>query len=241
MIHSSFTSYHVALKLAQSKQIYAFSQISWKSGTVTSPATSYTYSLYLWSWNSPSTSLCMFSLSCTQTPGLTGHHFVLGLTLYFFHGTIANEVDLKPPGHLCNDREVVKITKMNVLHWSVVLKQVLSSLTPPPPCPLTFLFPDLGAFPSWYTALIKMTWYISECLLCACPGVGSNGSGTSEDLFWKLDALQTFIRDLHWPEEEFAKHLESRLKLMSSDMIESCVKRWDLKTSLIVIWLTLQH
>uniref|UniRef100_A0A8C8K574 Ca2+-dependent activator protein for secretion a n=1 Tax=Oncorhynchus tshawytscha TaxID=74940 RepID=A0A8C8K574_ONCTS len=52
-----------------------------------------------------------------------------------------------------------------------------------------------------------------------------NGSGTSEDLFWKLDALQTFIRDLHWPEEEFGKHLESRLKLMSSDMIESCVKR----------------
>ncbi|KAG1949427.1 hypothetical protein F2P79_011391 [Pimephales promelas] len=59
------------------------------------------------------------------------------------------------------------------------------------------------------------------------PGLSEtdNGSGTSEDLFWKLDALQTFIRDLHWPEEEFAKHLESRLKLMSSDMIESCVKR----------------
>ncbi|XP_042195356.1 calcium-dependent secretion activator 1 isoform X16 [Callorhinchus milii] len=53
----------------------------------------------------------------------------------------------------------------------------------------------------------------------------NNGSATSEDLFWKLDALQTFIRDLHWPEEEFAKHLEQRLKLMSSDMIESCVKR----------------
>lgn len=62
---------------------------------------------------------------------------------------------------------------------------------------------------------------------CAClfDGLCSNGSGTSEDLFWKLDALQTFIRDLHWPEEEFAKHLEMRLKLMSSDMIESCVKR----------------
>ncbi|XP_051528648.1 calcium-dependent secretion activator 1 isoform X1 [Myxocyprinus asiaticus] len=59
------------------------------------------------------------------------------------------------------------------------------------------------------------------------PGLSEtdNGSGTSEDLFWKLDALQTFIRDLHWPEEEFAKHLETRLKLMSSDMIESCVKR----------------
>ncbi|KAM6946589.1 calcium-dependent secretion activator 1 isoform 2-T2 [Lycodopsis pacificus] len=53
----------------------------------------------------------------------------------------------------------------------------------------------------------------------------NHGSGTSEDLFWKLDALQTFIRDLHWPEEEFGKHLETRLKLMSSDMIESCVKR----------------
>ncbi|XP_054882606.1 calcium-dependent secretion activator 1 isoform X1 [Poeciliopsis prolifica] len=53
----------------------------------------------------------------------------------------------------------------------------------------------------------------------------NHGSATSEDLFWKLDALQTFIRDLHWPEEEFGKHLETRLKLMSSDMIESCIKR----------------
>ncbi|XP_067228919.1 calcium-dependent secretion activator 1 isoform X7 [Chanodichthys erythropterus] len=53
----------------------------------------------------------------------------------------------------------------------------------------------------------------------------NNGSGTSEDLFWKLDALQTFIRDLHWPEEEFAKHLDNRMKLMSSDMIETSVKR----------------
>ncbi|XP_043977182.1 calcium-dependent secretion activator 1 isoform X8 [Gambusia affinis] len=53
----------------------------------------------------------------------------------------------------------------------------------------------------------------------------NNGSGTSEDLFWKLDALQTFIRDLHWPEDEFAKHLENRIRLMSSNMIENCVKR----------------
>eukprot|EP00066_Takifugu_rubripes_P023040 XP_011612306.1 PREDICTED: calcium-dependent secretion activator 1-like [Takifugu rubripes] len=36
---------------------------------------------------------------------------------------------------------------------------------------------------------------------------------------------ETFIRDLHWPEEEFARHLESRIKLMSSNMIENCVKR----------------
>ncbi|XP_030427110.1 calcium-dependent secretion activator 1 isoform X6 [Gopherus evgoodei] len=71
--------------------------------------------------------------------------------------------------------------------------------------------PQMPSFsaPSWMAAI-----YDSD-----------NGSGTSEDLFWKLDALQTFIRDLHWPEEEFGKHLEQRLKLMASDMIESCVKR----------------
>uniref|UniRef100_A0A8C6MWA9 Ca2+-dependent activator protein for secretion 2 n=1 Tax=Mus spicilegus TaxID=10103 RepID=A0A8C6MWA9_MUSSI len=53
----------------------------------------------------------------------------------------------------------------------------------------------------------------------------TNGSTTSEDLFWKLDALQMFVFDLHWPEQEFAHHLEQRLKLMASDMIEACVKR----------------
>ncbi|XP_051545924.1 calcium-dependent secretion activator 2-like isoform X2 [Myxocyprinus asiaticus] len=52
-----------------------------------------------------------------------------------------------------------------------------------------------------------------------------NGSATSEDLFWKLDALQMFVMDLHWPEPEFAQHLEQRLKLMASDMMEACVKR----------------
>ncbi|KAJ8369744.1 hypothetical protein SKAU_G00097720 [Synaphobranchus kaupii] len=76
---------------------------------------------------------------------------------------------------------------------------------------LSVNLPQMPSFstPSWMAAI-----YDSD-----------NGSGTSEDLFWKLDALQTFIRDLHWPEEEFAKHLENRLRLMSSDMIESCVKR----------------
>uniref|UniRef100_A0A6Q2XQT9 Calcium dependent secretion activator 2 n=1 Tax=Esox lucius TaxID=8010 RepID=A0A6Q2XQT9_ESOLU len=53
----------------------------------------------------------------------------------------------------------------------------------------------------------------------------TNGSATSEDLFWKLDALQMFVLDLHWPEPEFAKHLEQRLKLMACDMMEACVKR----------------
>lgn len=54
-------------------------------------------------------------------------------------------------------------------------------------------------------------------------------------MFWKLDALQTFIRDLHWPEEEFGKHLEQRLKLMASDMIESCVKRCVPESKLLMV------
>ncbi|XP_053378000.1 calcium-dependent secretion activator 1-like isoform X21 [Mercenaria mercenaria] len=52
-----------------------------------------------------------------------------------------------------------------------------------------------------------------------------NGCSTSEDMLWKLDALQSFIRDLHWPEEVFAEHLDHRLKLMAADMIEAAAKR----------------
>uniref|UniRef100_A0A672H852 Calcium dependent secretion activator 2 n=1 Tax=Salarias fasciatus TaxID=181472 RepID=A0A672H852_SALFA len=59
----------------------------------------------------------------------------------------------------------------------------------------------------------------------SAPAWMGSGSATSEDLFWKLDALQMFVLDLHWPEPEFAKHLEQRLKLMASDMMEACVKR----------------
>ncbi|XP_055857729.1 calcium-dependent secretion activator isoform X6 [Episyrphus balteatus] len=54
-----------------------------------------------------------------------------------------------------------------------------------------------------------------------------NGCATSEDLFWKLDALQSFIRDLHWPDAEFRQHLEQRLKLMACDMVEQCLQRSD--------------
>ena len=53
----------------------------------------------------------------------------------------------------------------------------------------------------------------------------SNGCATSEDLFWKLEALQSFIRDLHWPDPEFGQHLNQRLKLMACDMIESSIQR----------------
>ncbi|XP_015602343.1 calcium-dependent secretion activator isoform X2 [Cephus cinctus] len=57
--------------------------------------------------------------------------------------------------------------------------------------------------------------------------IKGNGCATSEDLFWKLDALQSFIRGLHWPDQEFRQHLEQRLKLMACDMIESCIQRTD--------------
>uniref|UniRef100_A0A8C6SNS6 Calcium dependent secretion activator 2 n=1 Tax=Neogobius melanostomus TaxID=47308 RepID=A0A8C6SNS6_9GOBI len=78
-----------------------------------------------------------------------------------------------------------------------------------PSLPLTL--PQMPSFsaPAWMGPLCENT----------------NGSATSEDLFWKLDALQMFVMDLHWPEPEFAKHLEQRLKLMASDMMEACVKR----------------
>ncbi|XP_035809819.2 calcium-dependent secretion activator 1 isoform X11 [Amphiprion ocellaris] len=101
--------------------------------------------------------------------------------------------------------EPVKSTTSSLPNVNLQMPKV-SNLTVP-----TVNIPQLPSFspPNWMTAN-----YDSD-----------NGSGTSEDLFWKLDALQTFIRDLHWPEEEFGKHLETRLKLMSSDMIESCVKR----------------
>jgi len=51
------------------------------------------------------------------------------------------------------------------------------------------------------------------------------GCAASEDLFWKLDALQSFIHDLYWPDDVFAKHLEQRLKLMACDMMDSCINR----------------
>ena len=45
-------------------------------------------------------------------------------------------------------------------------------------------------------------------------------------MLWKLDALQSFIHDLHWPEEVFGEHLDHRLKLMAADMIEAAAKRY---------------
>jgi len=59
-----------------------------------------------------------------------------------------------------------------------------------------------------------------------CIYIYSNGCATSEDMLWKLDALQSFIIELHWPDDVFAEHLTHRLKLMSADMIEAAAKRW---------------
>lgn len=51
------------------------------------------------------------------------------------------------------------------------------------------------------------------------------GCRASEELFWKLTVLQQFIAELNWPDEVLASHLMKRLKLMASDMVQSCVKR----------------
>ncbi|KAL4659394.1 calcium-dependent secretion activator 2-like [Arapaima gigas] len=97
--------------------------------------------------------------------------------------------------------------------WQPV-KTITDSLpnVPLPKVPsLPLSLPQLPSFspPSWMGPLCDNT----------------NGSATSEDLFWKLDALQMFIVDLRWPEPEFARQLEQRLTQMASSMVEACVKR----------------
>jgi len=52
-----------------------------------------------------------------------------------------------------------------------------------------------------------------------------NGCATSEDILWKLDALQTFVSDLHWPDEVFSEHLSQRLQTMSNEMVEAAAQR----------------
>lgn len=57
--------------------------------------------------------------------------------------------------------------------------------------------------------------------------IKGNGCSTSEELFWRLAALQGFIDDLNWPDLEFSSHLDHRIKRIASDMIESLVQRID--------------
>jgi len=37
----------------------------------------------------------------------------------------------------------------------------------------------------------------------------------------------SFIEDLHWPEEVFAEHLNHRLGMLSTEMIEAASKRYN--------------
>lgn len=48
---------------------------------------------------------------------------------------------------------------------------------------------------------------------------------TASELLWKLEALQTFIRELHWPNIEFAENMDNRLKMMAADMIDSAAQQ----------------
>jgi len=71
----------------------------------------------------------------------------------------------------------------------------------------------------------KERWEVKGGVPRPCVGKPSTGCATSVDLFWKLGALQTFIKELHWPDQEFANHLDNRLKQMASNMIDSCTQR----------------
>ncbi|XP_076812461.1 calcium-dependent secretion activator 1-like [Clavelina lepadiformis] len=53
----------------------------------------------------------------------------------------------------------------------------------------------------------------------------NNPINVADDVICKLEALQKFIKDLDWQDPVFANHLEHRLKLLSSDMIESIASR----------------
>ncbi|CAK5124797.1 unnamed protein product [Meloidogyne enterolobii] len=52
--------------------------------------------------------------------------------------------------------------------------------------------------------------------------VRKDGCSTSEDIYWKLDALHGFIQDLNWPAEIFAMELQGRMRSLSSEMISRC-------------------
>ena len=74
------------------------------------------------------------------------------------------------------------------------------------------------------------TVFVRNCVLILrdkLPAVRwcRNGCATSEDILWKLDALQTFVSDLHWPDEVFAEHISQRLQTMSNEMVEAAAKR----------------
>lgn len=66
-------------------------------------------------------------------------------------------------------------------------------------------------------------------------GAGSGGSlsataaayhcACTEQLYWKLGALQQFVQRLHWPGEDIAKHLQQRLRQMACEMLQAALTR----------------
>lgn len=67
-----------------------------------------------------------------------------------------------------------------------------------------------------------------------CANFSRDGCSTSEDIYWKLDALQGFIQDLNWPEEEFAKYLQVRMRNLASEMISKCAS-WSVQSFFIFL------
>jgi len=81
--------------------------------------------------------------------------------------------------------------------------------------------------------------YVYECDARVCVCIYRNGCATSEDMLWKLEALQTFVFDLHWPDEVFAEHINQRLKTLSTEMIEAAANRYTVekyRISTDILW-----
>lgn len=100
----------------------------------------------------------------------------------------------------------------------------------------------MNLFTSSWIGKIVFNSIVYVYVLCLVSGTvllffTRNGCATSEDMLWKLDALQSFIHDLHWPDEVFAEHFAHRLKLMSADMIEAAAKR--LVSNIALLWFDL--
>ena len=77
-----------------------------------------------------------------------------------------------------------------------------------------------------YSSIFSQLPYYFSIIIHIYLSSSSYGCAASEDVFSKLTSLQLFIRDLHWPDEDMAEHLNRRLKLMASDMIEAVAKRY---------------
>jgi hypothetical protein len=65
------------------------------------------------------------------------------------------------------------------------------------------------------TAIASTTQATAAAYHCAC----------TEQLYWKLGALQQFVERLRWPDPAMARHLQQRLRLMACDMLQAALNR----------------